>query len=92
MEHSLINVLYNQYDLYNVRRTLLNVASENLDAAELNLKLAGEKFKPGSIHSFNYRDIQLIYLNAAFQRLRAVYNLIDSNTNLTRLIGGFVDE
>ena len=92
MEHSLINVLYNQYDLYNVRRTLLNVASENLDAAELNLKIAGEKFKTGAINSFNYRDIQLIYLNAAFQRLRAVYNLIDSNTNLTRLIGGFVDE
>ena len=92
MEHSLTNVLFNEYDLYNVRKTLLNVAIENLDAAELNLKIAEEKFKTGAINSFNYRDIQLIYLNAALQRLRAVYNLIDSNTNLTRLIGGFVEE
>ncbi|MBS3777092.1 MAG: TolC family protein [Bacteroidales bacterium] len=92
MEHSLTNVLFNQYDLYNVRRTLLNVASENLEAAELNLEIAEEKFKSGAINSFNYRDIQLIYLNAALQRLRAVYNLVDSNTNLTRLIGGFVEE
>lgn len=92
MEHSLTNVLFNEYDLYNVRKTLLNVAIENLDAAELNLKIAEEKFRTGAINSFNYRDIQLIYLNAALQRLRAVYNLIDSSTNLTRLIGGFVEE
>jgi len=92
MEHSLTNVLFNEYDLYNVRKTLLNVAIENLDAAELNLKIAEEKFKTGAINSFNYRDIQLIYLNAALQRLRSVYNLIDSSTNLTRLIGGFVEE
>jgi outer membrane protein TolC len=85
-------VLFNEYDLYNVRKTLLNVAIENLDAAELNLKIAEEKFRTGAINSFNYRDIQLIYLNAALQRLRAVYNLIDSSTNLTRLIGGFVEE
>jgi len=92
MQHSLTNVLFNEYDLYNVRNTLLDVAYENLEAAELKLEIAEEKFKSGAINSFNYRDIQLIYLNAALQRLRAVYNLIDSNTSLTRLIGGFVEE
>jgi outer membrane protein TolC len=92
MKHSLTNLLFNEYDLYNVRRTLLDVAMENLDAAELNLDIAEEKFRNGTINSFNYRDIQLIYLNAAFQRLRSIYNLIDSNTNLTRLVGGFVEE
>jgi len=92
IRHSLINVLYNEYDLYNVRSTLLAVADENLEAAELNLKIAEDKFRSGAINSFNYRDIQLIYINAALQRLRSVYNLIDSRTNLTRLIGGFVDE
>jgi len=92
IRHSLINVLYNEYDLYNVRTTLLEVAEENLEAAELNLKIAQDKFRTGAINSFNYRDIQLIYINAALQRLRSVFNLIDSRTNLTRLIGGFVNE
>jgi outer membrane protein TolC len=92
MKHSLINVLYNEYDLYNVRSTLLEVADENLEAAELNLKIAQDKFRTGAINSFNYRDIQLIYINAALQRLRSVFNLIDSRTNLTRLVGGFVNE
>ncbi len=92
IKHSLTNQLYNVYDLYNVRKTLLGVAEEGLEAAELNLEIAGKKFKAGAINSFNYRDIQLIYVNAALQKLRATYDLISSNTNLTRLTGGFVNE
>jgi len=92
IKHSLINVLYNEYDRYDVRTNLLQVAEENLEAAELNLEIAQEKFRNGTINSFNYRDIQLIYINAALQRLRSVYNLIDSRTNLTRLTGGFIGQ
>ncbi len=92
MEHSLTNLLLNVYDYYTVRIALLEVADESLDAAELNLQIADEKFKTGAINSFNYRDIQLIYLNAALGRLQATYNLIDSRTVLTRLTGGFLQE
>ena len=63
-----------------------------LEAAEMNLQIAEEKYRTGAINSFNYRDIQLIYLNSAFRRLQAIYDLIDSHTNLTRLTGGFLDE
>ena len=42
------------------------------------------------INSFNYRDIQLIYLNVSYQRLQAVYNLIGSKAGLTRITGGFL--
>ncbi len=92
MVHSLTNQLMNVYDYYEVRKALLEVAEESLEAAELNLQIAEEKYKTGAINSFNYRDIQLIYLNAAFRRLQAIFDLIDSHTNLTRLTGGFLDE
>jgi len=92
MEHSLTNLLLNVYDYYTVRIALLEVAVESLEAAELNLQIADEKFKTGAINSFNYRDIQLIYLNAALGRLQATYNLVDSKTVLTRLTGGFLQE
>jgi outer membrane protein TolC len=92
MKHSLTNQLMNIYDFHEVRIALLEVAEENLEAAELNMQIAGEKFRSGAINSFNYRDIQLIYLNAAIHRLNAVYDVIDSRTNLTRLIGGFITE
>ncbi|MFW6095101.1 MAG: TolC family protein [Bacteroidota bacterium] len=92
IKHSLTNELYNLHELYNTRKTLLNVAVENLETAELNLEIAEEKFKTGAINSFNYRDIQLIYLNAAFQKLQSLYNIIDSETRLTRITGGFINE
>jgi len=90
MEHSLTNMLMNVHDYYNVRKALLTLANENMAAAELNLRIADEKFKSGVINSFNYRDIQLIYLNSALGRLEAIFDLIDSRTVLTRMTGGFL--
>lgn len=92
MKHSLTNQLYNEYETYNVRKELLNITDESLAAAELNLQVAKEKFESGAINSFNYRDIQLNYLNSALNQLQSVYNLIYSNTSLTRLTGGFLNE
>ena len=92
IKHSLTNELFGELDLYNLRKELLNVADESLETAALNLQIAEEKYKTGAINSFNYRDIQLIYLNAALQKLQAVYDLIDANTRLTRITGGFIGE
>jgi len=90
MEHALTNELFNLADYYGVRLELLKVANENLTAAELNLSISEEKYRSGVINSFNYRDIQLIYLSASFRQLQAIYNLIDSRTQLTRITGGFL--
>lgn len=89
-EVALTNELFNLYDYYEVRLELLNVANENLDAAELNPSISEEKYRSGVINSFNYRDIQLIYMSVSYQRLQAVYNLISSRAGLTRITGGFL--
>ena len=73
-----------------MRLELLNVTNENLEAAELNMSISEDKYRSGVINSFNYRDIQLIYLNVSYQRLQAVYNLIASKAGLTRITGGFL--
>jgi outer membrane protein len=91
MEHALTNELFNLFDYYGVRVELLRVANENLAAAELNMSISEEKYRSGVINSFNYRDVQLIYLTASIRRLQAVYNLISSRTQLTRMTGGFLD-
>ena len=90
MEHALTNELFNLVDYYGVRVELLNVANENMEAAGLNLEISEDKYRSGVINSFNYRDIQLIYLNAALRRLQAIYNLVVSKTQLTRITGGFL--
>jgi outer membrane protein len=92
MKHELNNRLANIYEFYLVRKELLNVAGENLAAAELNLKISQEKFDSGAINSFNFRDVQNLYLNAATQKLEAVYNFIDTHTSLLRLSGTIIQE
>ncbi len=92
LKHTLENQLLNLYEYYNVRNELMIVANEALDAAKLNMQIAGEKFRNGAINSFNYRDVQLIYANAALRQLQAIYNLIESNVSLMRITGGIISE
>lgn len=92
MEHDLSNRLANLYEFYLVRKELLDVAQENLEAARLNLQISREKFEAGAINSFNYRDVQLIYTNAARRQLEAIYNFIDTHTALLRMTGTIVQE
>jgi len=89
---TLENLLVNQYDLYMIRNQLLEVAKVNLESAQLNLQIATEKYRNGTINSFNYRDVQLIFLNASSNKLNAVYDLIDSQVELLRLTGGIITE
>ena len=91
LKKSLSNQLLSLFDRYNVQKELLYLAGENLEAAEMNVQISGDKFRSGAINSFNYRDIQLIYLNAAYQQVQDVYNLIATGAALTRLTGGFIN-
>ncbi len=90
MIHSLTNRVLSIYDNYLLKNDILDITRESLEVAEMNLGISGEKFKNGSITSFDYRDIQLIYLNAAQSRLSAIYDLIGIETELTRITGGFI--
>ncbi|NQU88662.1 MAG: TolC family protein [Mariniphaga sp.] len=92
MIHDLANSLANLYEFYEVRKELLNVANENLEAAKLNLQISQEKFDSGAINSFNFRDVQNIYLSAAQRKLEAVYNFIDTHTALLRMTGTIIQE
>jgi len=91
MKQTLANLLVNQYELYDIRKQLLNVAEANMESAELNMQIATDKYRNGTINSFNFRDVQLIYLNAAHRKLNAIYDIIDTHTELLRLTGGDCD-
>ena len=90
LQHSLAIQLTTHLEQYNVNKKLLDVETEALQTAELNLQISKEKFRSGAISSFNYRDVQLIYLNAVLGRLQSIYSLIESHLELLRLTGGIV--
>ncbi|TAE00775.1 MAG: TolC family protein [Bacteroidetes bacterium] len=89
---SLKRDLSSAYDLYNVRKQLVKIALEYKKTAETNLQLAEERFKNGTINSFDYRILQNNFIDAAFDELEAIFNLIDANTTILRLSGGLVDQ
>ena len=92
LEHNMENALLTLFDFYNLRKQLYLLSEENLVSTKLNLSMSEEKFRSGTINSFNYRDIQIMYLNASFNRIEAIYNLIDANTELLRITGGIISE
>jgi len=92
LKQTLSNALLTVYEMYQIRKQLLSVADLGLETAQLNLDLSTEKFKNGSINSFNFRDVQIVYLNSEFNRLEAVYNLINTHTELLRATGGIISE
>ena len=87
MEHELTNYLANIYDLYEVRKDLMTVAKENKEAAQLNLAISSDKYKNGSLTSFEFRDVQQVYLQASLSYIQSVYNLIETHTDLLRMTG-----
>jgi len=53
-----------------------------------NLGIAEERFRGGLINSFDYRVIQLNFINASQSKLTAIFNLKSTETQLIQLIGG----
>ena len=92
MKFTLNNTLVSLYETYNLRKKLYLLADEGLMSASLNLKISFDKYKAGSINSFNYRDVQLLYLNAALSKLQAIFNIIDTRSELMRITGGLVGQ
>jgi len=90
-KRQLNNELFKLYEEYSVRLELLELADRRIKAAELNLELAKERFKAGTINSFNYRDIQILYQNTYNAKLLAEFNFLTAHLSLLRITGGIVD-
>lgn len=89
---NLTTQLTTQYEFLQARQTILALAKETFKNASLSLTIAEDKYKTGIINSFEYRDVQLAFLNAGINSLEATYSLIDTHTELLRLTGGLVSE
>ena len=92
LENSLDRDLLSALDRYNIRRQLYGINTRREASAQTNLNLSEEKFKNGSINSFDYRDVQNNYLSSSILKLQAAYNLINSKIELMRLTGGLIRE
>lgn len=90
LKRQLNTQMSNTLATYNTQRELVLLTAQLVDNAQRNLTIAEERFRGGLINSFDYRSIQLSYINASQQRLNAVFNLKNTETELIRLLGGLV--
>jgi outer membrane protein len=84
--------LTSTFDLYNVRKQLFEVSVENVALTKMNLDLARDRYKLGTINSINLREVQLSYLNASLAKLQSIYDIMDTYTEIMRATGGIVQE
>ena len=92
LENSLDRDLLSALDRYTIRRQLYGINSRRVEATSVNLSLSQEKYRNGSINSFDFRDVQNIHLSSSILQLQATYNLINSKIELMRLTGGLIRE
>ena len=59
--------------------------------ADKNVDITTEKYRNGTISSFDFRTVQNNQLIAAVQEQQSIYNLIDSRVELMRLTGGIIE-
>lgn len=80
-----VDILFNNYDNQLEQVKLLE---KRIQVVSGNLDIAEERLKSGQINSLDYRNIQLNYLNTAFSRIQAIYNLLSIKTDIAFLISG----
>jgi outer membrane protein len=88
---SLENSLLATFDLYNLRKQLVSIAQTKLEAAELNLSLANERYKNGALSAIDLRIVQENYRSSALEKFAAIFDGLASRVDLIRLTGGLID-
>ena len=89
-QQQLRTALQNTLALYDNQARIIGITQELIENAERNLEIAEERFRGGTINSFDYRQIQLNYTNAEFQLLNALLDLKQTETELLRVTGQIV--
>lgn len=90
LKRTLSNQLQNALANYNNQLRLVNLTANLIDNAKENLTIGEERFKGGLITSFDYRNIQLSFVNASQARLNAIFNLKNTEVELMRLTGALI--
>lgn len=82
--------LENTLSTYNNQKQLVQVTNQLVENARRSLAIAEDRFEAGLVNIFDYRQVQLSYINATQSRLNAIFNLKTTETDLIRLVGGLV--
>ena len=85
--------LNNQLDIlianYDLQRKQIILADQQIQVAQRNLQMTEERFKAGQVTSIDFRNVQVQFLSAAFNKVNTMYNLILAKSEIDYLVGRF---
>ncbi len=82
--------LANYYGLYENNKSLVNLETQNLEVANLNLQRSKELFQQGQITNVDFRQAQLNLLNTQSRLNNAVYAVKITEYEIKRLAGELI--
>ena len=74
---------------YNNQIELVKLSETQFSLSEENLLMTEERFKAGQVSSLDYRNVQNQLLNATFNKVNTVYQLILAKIDIDYLVGSF---
>ena len=86
-ERSYYTQLSDAVNRYNIQSQVASLNKEIKENSLHNLNIANDRLQRGVINSFDYRQIQNSYLNAALSELQSAYASINAHTEILRLTG-----
>ena len=90
-KRSVANKLSNNYEKYNNSIIIFNLNKKAFEISKINYQLANDRVNRGIINSFDYRDIEIAYLNSGISFLQSIYNLNESYLELVKITGGIIE-
>lgn len=87
LQQDLLFQLESAYATYQNQIQLIRLNESLVENAQENLGIAEERFRGGLINSFDYRSLQIGYINANQALLSSIFNLKNTETTLMRLTG-----
>jgi len=81
-----LNILISNYNNQNI---LLALIDEQIQLANKNLSMTEERFQAGQINSLDFQNVQNQLLNAQFNKINAIYNLLVTKSEIDWLVGSF---
>ena len=76
-------------DNYKNQLQILNITDRQIALSKRNLDITEERFKAGQVTSIDFRNVQNQFLNAAFSKVAAIYNLLNTKSEIDFLVGVF---
>jgi outer membrane protein TolC len=92
MRDRLSQELMANYDLYTTRLQLMDLAKQSFSLTQRNMDMMRLRENSGLVNSFVFREIEMAYLRAGLTLYEIAFQLVESKTNMIRLIGGLLEE